>query len=134
MRTFKSKIDTWLLAILIISISIPVVVLVQTASQANELSLGLMFMILVFIVALPVWLFVSTKYVVKDETLLIRSGPFKWNIPIKEITGVTETRNPISSPALSLDRLALNYGKQKSVLVSPKEKSKFREAIGHPEP
>jgi hypothetical protein len=31
----------------------------------------------------------------------------------------------VSSPALSLDRLQLSYGKSKSIIVSPKNKSAF---------
>lgn len=133
MRIFKSKIDTWLLAILIISLAVPLILLMRASGASEDLSLGLALAIFAFVVALPVWLFTGTKYVVEGESLHIRSGPFKWTIPIKDITNVTETRNPISSPALSLDRLELKYGERKSILVSPRERSEFREAIGHPE-
>ncbi|MCU7856703.1 MAG: PH domain-containing protein [Candidatus Thiodiazotropha sp. (ex Lucinoma borealis)] len=82
---------------------------------------------------LPIWLFVSTKYIVTEELLRIKSGPFSWSIPLSSISSVSETRNPLSSPALSLDRLELKYRDGKTILISPANKAKFRAAIGHPE-
>jgi hypothetical protein len=63
-------------------------------------------------------------------SLLIRCGPFRWTVPIDSITAVEETRNPLSSPALSLDRLRIRYGKQRQVMVSPADKAGFMKAIG----
>ncbi|MFQ5610075.1 MAG: PH domain-containing protein [Woeseiaceae bacterium] len=41
------------------------------------------------------------------------------------------TRNPLSSPALSLDRLKITYGpKNRKVLVSPADKESFVQALG----
>jgi hypothetical protein len=52
----------------------------------------------------PLW---STRYVVDQEQLTIRSLCFKWIIPLTAIQSVSETDNSISSPALSLDRLKI---------------------------
>lgn len=42
------------------------------------------------------------------------------------------TRGPLSSPALSLDRLRIEYGKRGVVLISPREKEAFVRALeGH---
>lgn len=132
MKTFKSKIDIWIVVLLVISIAVPLVMLILYGSNSKELGSGAVLMIFALVIALPLWLFTSTKYVVNDDSLRIQSGPFRWNIPVKDITSVSETRNPISSPALSLDRLKLQYGEGKSILVSPREKFEFLEAIGHP--
>jgi hypothetical protein len=59
------------------------------------------------------------------DVLIVQSGPFKWKVPVAEITGITPTRNPLSSPALSLDRLRINYGDGNSLMVSPEDKEKF---------
>jgi hypothetical protein len=42
---------------------------------------------------------------------------------------MTESRSPFSSPALSLDRLQIDYGAGKSILISPADKEGFIEAI-----
>ena len=39
------------------------------------------------------------------------------------------TRDPLSSPALSLDRLKVSYGPKKHVLISPANKAGFLSAI-----
>lgn len=49
----------------------------------------------------------------------------KWQVPIAGITGITPTSNPLSSPALSLDRLRIDYGRGKSLMISPKNKEQF---------
>lgn len=73
----------------------------------------------------PLWIFVSTKYIIKNENLEILSGPFSWNIPIKSIKSVDETQSAITSPALSFDRLEIKYNEDKVILVSPAEKNEF---------
>jgi len=75
----------------------------------------------------------STKYVVADDELIIHSGPRLWRIPLAEISSVDNTNNSRSSPALSLDRLHIRYSNGKSVMISPKDKRRFRAAIGQAE-
>jgi hypothetical protein len=50
---------------------------------------------------------------------------FNKTINIQTIKKITETNNPISSPATSLDRLEIVYGKFDSVIISPKKKVEF---------
>jgi hypothetical protein len=57
--------------------------------------------------------------------LVVRSGPFKWCIPIADITSITPTSNPLSSPALSLDRLRIEYGRGHLLMISPRDKEQF---------
>ena len=82
---------------------------------------------------LPIWLLIGTKYTVIDEELIVKAGQMSWRIPTATISSVGETRNSRSSPALSLDRLRLNYGDGRTIMVSPKDKHRFRLAIGHAE-
>ena len=49
-------------------------------------------------------------------------------IELADITYITPTRNAISAPALSLDRLKITY-KNKKVLISPKDKPQFYREI-----
>jgi hypothetical protein len=68
----------------------------------------------------------NTYYTIEKETLTITCGVFpKLRIPIQEIIHVKETNNPFSSPAFSMDRLEIKYGKRKFVLISPKQKEAF---------
>ena len=68
-------------------------------------------------------------YIVTATELLVRAAVFRWRIPLDQIIEVYPTHNPLSSPALSLDRLRVNYkrpsGKTWWVMISPKEKEQF---------
>ena len=71
-----------------------------------------------------------TRYVVEGDTLTVFYGFFlKKRIPIGAITSIKRSRNPISSPALSLRRLAIRYGKYDEILVSPKDPKAFINAL-----
>jgi len=125
-RTFKSKVDSWYYLLLII---IPITVLVPVFFAPTETDRLAGIVVGLLATALPVWLLYSTVYEVDEETLKIRSGPFRWTIQLVEIRKVEPSRSLLSSPALSLDRLRIEYGSHRSVLVSPKEKEAFIEAV-----
>jgi hypothetical protein len=53
-------------------------------------------------------------------------------MPLKEIEKITLTHNPLSSPALTLDRLWITYrhgGKKRAVMISPLDKDGFLKAV-----
>ena len=82
------------------------------------------------------WLLRSTYYEVQPEaqTLRIVSGPMVWKVPVQAITSVLPSSSPLSSPALSLDRLRVRYGKHDSVLISPADRAGFMTALLHLNP
>lgn len=49
-------------------------------------------------------------------------------VPLREIRLVRSTRNPLSSPALSLDRLRIEYGRR-AIMISPDDKARFLEEL-----
>jgi membrane protein YdbS with pleckstrin-like domain len=126
---FRSKVDAWLVLVL----AIAAIVAVATAAVAIRHASGMSILVFVAIVALgaalPIWILVSTVYVVESGTLRIRSGPFAWRIPISSITSIKPTRSPLSSPAPSLDRLRVEYGAGKSIMISPADQQAFLRAI-----
>ena len=71
-------------------------------------------------------LFMTTYYTISGNVLRVKSG-FIINkaIDVGTITKITPTNNMLSSPALSLDRLEIFYNKYDSILISPKEKTRF---------
>ena len=78
------------------------------------------------------WVLYGTGYRVGERELLVRSGPFRWRIPIDAIVSVTRSTNPISSPACSLDRLRIAYRGargERALLVSPADRSGFLAAL-----
>lgn len=124
-QIYTSKIDTWF-AILVLGVVVvcgAVFVFALWSGSTNNAVASIPAMVLG--AGLPVWLMLSTTYTIGESSLLVRSGPFKWQVPIAGITGITPTSNPLSSPALSLDRLRIDYGRGKSLMISPKNKEQF---------
>lgn len=131
-KRFHSKIDRWILVLLIVVIVVQVIAVGGAALQAGDpLATTGLIMTMIAIIGLMVWLLVGTHYTVDGNTLRIVSGPFRWKIAIDTITTVEATKSPISSPALSLDRIRLRYGNNRSVMISPADKTGFLRAIGH---
>lgn len=121
---FRSKCDAWLLGLLWFAISVQLAAAV-VLFVAGEMWIGLLPLASAGFVT---WLLRSTYYEIDDTRLLIRSGPFWWNVPLDAIEEITPTHNPVSSPALSLDRLCVRYRRGKHlrmIVISPDDKQGF---------
>jgi len=69
-------------------------------------------------------------YSIEGDKLKIKCGYFfNFLIEVKDIKTISETFNIISSPALSFNRLEILYNKYDTLLISPKDKKRFLEAI-----
>jgi purine-cytosine permease-like protein len=130
-KKFKSKIDRWIFVLLIFVIIGQIVAVGSAALRAGDplLTTGLIFL-MIAVVGLMVWLLLGTHYTVDRGVIKVVSGPFRWKVPIDKITSVTATKSPLSSPALSLDRILIRYGKRRRIMVSPADKAGFLKAIG----
>ncbi len=130
-KRFPSKIDAWLVVLLVIAIAGVIAGFVGVVLE-NEEPVVTLFMgaVMLLVVLLIVSLLFRTYYSVEGETLRIVSGPFRWRVPIAEIESIEPTRNPLSSPALSLDRLRVRYSGKKSIMISPADKQRFAKALG----
>ena len=127
---YRSKVDTWLLVVLLFGALASVASAVTVFFVAPPAIAWLVGILLVSVGAgLPLWLLASTYYRIDGDVLFISSGPVRVRVPVRDITSVTPTNNPLSSPALSLDRLRIEYGRGKSVMVSPRDKHGFIRSV-----
>ena len=127
---FASKIDGWLIPIMVLTVTGLVAALVAVMIEDTPWAIRiLMAAVTVGVAVLLFAVFKHTYYVVDDDILRIVSGPFRWKIPVANIVEITPSRNPLSSPALSLDRLKIRCGKSKFILVSPDDKAGFIRTI-----
>lgn len=127
---FPSKIDSWVLGVMLICIVLSALAAASVLRDSvSGVNLVLAFVSLALGVALPCWLLGTTRYIIDNDLCLIRSGPFSWQFPLDSVEAITSTRNPVSSPALSLDRLEVRYGGGRTVLVSPKDPGAFMAAL-----
>ena len=120
MKKQKSKVDTWLVLVVIgivVACSLPFI-LVDEAPLIGLVINGVVLLVLADMI-------VNTAYVIDGRTLTIRCGLLmKEQCDIMDITAVRPTRTPVSSPAMSLDRLELKL-RGRSIIISPKDKERF---------
>lgn len=121
---YKSKIGLWFL---LISLGVPLGLLVGFRFWEISGIPDLFVSVVVFsvIVFLPGWILMTTDYRFRNENLHIRSGPFKWEIPLSNVKHIEQSRSLASAPALSLDRLKIHFGSNECILISPKDKNGF---------
>ncbi|MDJ0699376.1 MAG: PH domain-containing protein [Woeseiaceae bacterium] len=130
-KHFKSKVDRWLFMLLVASIVIDIAAVLFIAVNVRDpLIAAVSIIVLLATAVLIAWILVGTRYTVDKEILRIVSGPLRFKVRLADINSVTATRNPLSSPALSLDRLLIKYGNNRKVMVSPDDKRRFLKAIG----
>ncbi|MDH3350759.1 MAG: PH domain-containing protein [Gammaproteobacteria bacterium] len=131
-KRFNSKIDPWAKIVLVIVIVGEALAFGIAAFEAGDplVTTGILLLGLL-VTALIMWLILGTYYIVDRGTLRIVTGPFRWQVPIGQISSVEATRSPLSSPALSLDRLLIRYRKNRRIMISPADKAGFLKAIGH---
>ena len=129
---FPSKVDSWLIPVMLISVVGMIAALIIVMIEATPWPVRAMVIVVTVLVTFLLFsVFKNTYYQVADGNLRVVSGPFRWTIPLSEITEIKPTRNPLSSPALSMDRLKVAYGKRKFVLISPADKAGFLRVIEH---
>lgn len=121
---FRSRVDGWLAASLVATSAICLLAIVALALLESPRIVAMVTVLLPGVV-LPVWLLCATDYRLDDSVLRIRCGPFSWRLPLRDIRAVTATRSPLSSPALSMDRLRIDHGRSRFVMISPEDKQAF---------
>ena len=132
MHVFRSKKDWWLLAFVICMSGLLLQLLLTMQAKGTMQQYPLhttVYVLTIIILWWPLW---STRYVVDNGILTIKSLWLSWKIPLSEIQSIQPTDHSIIAPALSLKRLRIDYtedGVQKFVLVSPKNQTAFMQAL-----
>ncbi|MBM6499463.1 PH domain-containing protein [Flavobacterium macrobrachii] len=104
MKIYKSKIDWWLGLPLLYPLFLSITSIIE----------GKWFGYLIFISILLLVVFISksTKYIINENLLTIKSlFVVNTKIDISTIRKIEKTSSILSSPALSLDRIAIRYNK-----------------------
>ena len=126
---YRSKVDIWLFVVLAFAALAALYSAAQTMAAGTTGSILVAVLVALVGVGLPLWLLFSTRYTLEATYLLAQSGPFKWVVPLADIKSITPSNNPLSSPALSLDRLRIDYSKGRMLLISPRDKEQFLQDV-----
>jgi hypothetical protein len=119
MKKYNSKIGLLIVFFITAVIAGTSVILVK-----NHAWIGLA--INIAVVMFVAYIFQTTYYLISGNDLIVRSGFFyNTTIDIHSIQRIAETHNPLASPAASLDRLAVYYGQNGFIILSPKDKIEF---------
>ena len=124
---YRSAVDWWLGLILVGTIVwllyLTIVPIIETGEVQWVVTITTIF---TMIIILPLF---QIKYVLYSTHLLVSCSLYgKARICYKDVVEVRKTRNPISSAALSINRLQIDYmesGVRRMVLISPVRRNEF---------
>jgi hypothetical protein len=114
MKVYKSKVDWWLNVLILGVFGYPII----DGILEKQYIVSLVFFI---IISVLMWLIHSIKYKIVGEVLIL----WIYKIEIKTIKRIYKTNIPLSSPAASLDRIAIVYNKYDEIYISPKNREDF---------
>jgi len=128
---FKSKVDWWLhlTFVLWVALNAWLLAAIIIYSSIAILVIAIIFTPITVLLIIPIWL--NTYYLLDENELTIKCGLGKrTKIPYASIISTISTRDPISSPALSLDRIEVKYRYESkkfsdTVIISPVNKQEF---------
>jgi hypothetical protein len=122
---YRSRVDNWLVIVFALSSIAAVAACIPLMRHGSHSNWVVAAATLLAGIGLPWWILSTTTYTITDDALLIHSGPFHWRIALRDITAIAATRNPLSSPALSLDRLRIEYRGGPWIMISPADRRGF---------
>jgi len=116
----------WSLVLVLTSLLITSIVTNTPIPFVPKLILGL-------VIGLIIWILLDTRYVIKTQFLLYRSGPFRGRIDITKIKKIKLHSGlfvPVSmKPALDINGFIITYNQFDDVFVSPKNSTIFLEEL-----
>jgi hypothetical protein len=129
---FRSKVDTVFkitisLAILIIGLVTLLPVLMDDRIQAvDRIILSSIFFIMIGFI---LWIVMSIRYIISENYLFVKGGPFRSKIPYEEITKINKTNDLFTGYRIlsSTDAIEIFYisAKLGSIKISPQESEQF---------
>ncbi len=128
-RRYPSKVDWWL-GVLLVALPLMMVlsaVLLTLSAEPGGALIG--WLSVAGVAALYVGLVWPVAYELHDDALVIRFGLVRSRIGYDRIRGVRPSRSVLASPALSLDRLAIDVGGPISTTISPADREGFLEDL-----
>jgi hypothetical protein len=128
---YPSKVDWWLIPLLAAPPVSAIVVCVVSALAGETSALLVGLATAVFVGILYLGVVFPVRYGLDDHYLVVRFGLCRQRFPLAEITEVHRTSNPLSAPALSLDRLHVQFGpgRFEAAMISPAERNLFLDEL-----
>ncbi|WOE31110.1 MULTISPECIES: PH domain-containing protein [unclassified Acinetobacter] len=132
MQRFRSKIDWWVIAFVVCMTGLLGELLLTMQAKGNIVAYPFHSTVYMLTIILIWWPILNTRYIVDQHHLTIHCMFLTWKIKLSDIQHISPTNNSVSSPALSLKRLKIEYlksGQSKFVLISPRNQTAFCQAL-----
>lgn len=126
---FKGKVAAWfyLLIFFILVMQYPILFSIYKDGITVDSMISLVIIVLLIAIFISI---IFINYVeLNDEYMLIVFSFIKKKIYYEDIISLTETNNPLSSLAASLDRIEIKCKKETSVMISILDKKSFYKEI-----
>lgn len=121
---YYSKKDWWLGAIIWLTMVAGLLLTGNQALTGSTIAL-ILFAVLALGIGFIFWIWFATFYVLGEDSLVVVSGPSRTKILYSDLKSVKTSNNPLSSSALSMDRLEVLYGRMGVIYISPRDKASF---------
>ena len=123
-KIYRSKVNIPLALLVFVPI---IAGLILTLSERTWGAAVIMGLTLIFLSAM----YLTTFYAIPaEQDLVVRGGGFiSRRIPIANINRLQKTRTILAGPALSMDRLYVQFDQGDAVVISPVRKSEFIETL-----
>jgi hypothetical protein len=105
---------------------IPICTFLGFVSSHFSILIGVIFILALL---LPFWLWNSTEYRLENGELIVKCWIFGKRVQVADIISVTQTKNLLSSYALSAERLELKSRQQGQFYIAPFDFPVFCEAL-----
>lgn len=124
---YPTKVDTWLAVLVALGPLMTLIMLLVSVVTGTWDAALVTAGALVFLGLLLGGLVWPMRYGLVGDELIIHHGLMRQHIKLSDICEVSPTNNPLSSPALSLDRLLIRFGPKwtQRVMISPREQPGF---------
>ena len=119
--SYRTRIDLWLAVLILIPVAIEVKIGIDSVMEGkpNWLVIGTLSLILLIFI----------RYTLYNDYILVQCYIFGTErIPYESITNIKKTWNPLSSAAMSLRRIQIDYtvnGRHEIMLISPVKRDEF---------
>lgn len=127
MQQFRSKVDAWLVAI-VLGPAAALAVAMWAGVPVGRGGPGAPVIPLLAMAALVATM-ATTRYVVSDDMLTVWFGPIRRRRRLSELARMRASRSLESSPAWSLDRIEIATTRGFWLLVSPADRAGFVRAV-----
>jgi uncharacterized membrane protein len=123
-KSYRSKVDWWLGGLLVFCLILPIWIAVVEFIDEGKFDMWMLVFELFMIVLLAPLFFI--KYTLYDEHLKVQCGFYgTYRIKYASIINIKKTMNPLSSAAMSLKRIQIDYASGGMILISPKNRDEF---------